>query len=915
MNVTFGLCLDGFASADPRPNFDEVVCGPVGLMRLLELRLGLVGVLPSHGRRVVGYRDALAVLAAAGPEFYSASFAQDDYAVAETLLRWRDELVLAGWDGLAAPGFSPRLATLAAVEATLDPTLRAGEGDRLRTIAVALADRSPQFDRVTVADPLDELPVRWRQLLQKLGAKFLDADAALTVALGASDTDLGKFQRLVSGVATPPPFRGDGSLNVVRAYSTESLALAAAQWRRAAGANVAVVEGADLPVLDAALARTDEPVAGVAARSVHRAIPQVLPLALRPLWRPLDPQHLLEFLMHPVCPVTGWLRHRLAEALREAPGVGGAPWQEALELARQAVRKQFAADPAALKENLERIQSDLNEWITLAGHDPVAGAPGEAIADACARVARWAGRRANSKVADSPEAALFCGLAAAAGELGDLTRTRAVLTRAQVERLLRLIQSTGWAGAPQAAELGVAPVRAAGAFVEPVDAVLWWDASERPTASTAPWTTTERDTLHRAGIELLPEAALLKANARLALRPLLAARRRLVLFQPLQRAGEKVGEHPLITRLRALPKEWNAQPLFRDLDREALADAPITPLAWTKLEPRPLPRPQRCWQLPPSAPIPAREYESYTSLSSFIFTPHDYVLDRVARLRAGPLAGASVIPDFRLFGNLIHRLTERMFAATSTLAWPTATEEQLARWLAVQWPTLLPEEGATLLLPGRQSESVRLQETAQRALVRLLEVLRAMRAVSVKPDVEPERRTFRTISATGKPIWLTGRVDLLVTDAEGRQVVVDLKLGGADKRTVELEQNRALQLAVYGFLVAGAPPFPPGVFLILNNQKVLTDEPGLIAGEASILSETGASGPASCWQDFLTMWDWRRKQLDRGLIEVSTVAGGQDATAGPPDLAPPLANWIPTKADAVGEYSPYGALIGWEEEQ
>ena len=161
MNVTFGLCLDGFAFADPRPRFDELVCGPVGLLRLLELRLGLVGALPSHGRRVVGYRGALAALAAAGPQFYSASFAQDDYAVAETLLRWRDELVLAGWDGQAAAGFSPRLATLAAVEATLDPALRTGEGDRLRAITSALANRSPQFNECTLTDPPQSLPRLW----------------------------------------------------------------------------------------------------------------------------------------------------------------------------------------------------------------------------------------------------------------------------------------------------------------------------------------------------------------------------------------------------------------------------------------------------------------------------------------------------------------------------------------------------------------------------------------------------------------------------------------------------------------------------------------------------------------------------------------------------------------------------------
>ena len=35
--------------------------------------------------------------------FYTASFTKDPLAVAETLLRWRDELVLAGWDGSPDP--------------------------------------------------------------------------------------------------------------------------------------------------------------------------------------------------------------------------------------------------------------------------------------------------------------------------------------------------------------------------------------------------------------------------------------------------------------------------------------------------------------------------------------------------------------------------------------------------------------------------------------------------------------------------------------------------------------------------------------------------------------------------------------------------------------------------------------------
>ena len=56
------------------------------------------------------YRQSLEA-AASKPRFYAASFAKDPFSVAETLLRWRDELVLAGWDGSADPVGSSQFAT------------------------------------------------------------------------------------------------------------------------------------------------------------------------------------------------------------------------------------------------------------------------------------------------------------------------------------------------------------------------------------------------------------------------------------------------------------------------------------------------------------------------------------------------------------------------------------------------------------------------------------------------------------------------------------------------------------------------------------------------------------------------------------------------------------------------------------
>ena len=63
------------------------------------------------------------------------------------------------------------------------------------------------------------------------------------------------------------------------------------------------------------------------------------------------------------------------------------------------------------------------------------------------------------------------------------------------------------------------------------------------------------------------------------------------------------------------------------------------------------------------------------------------------------------------------------------------------------------------------------------------------------------------------------------------------------------------------------------------------------------------------------MWRWRREQLAAGWIEVANVAADPEPGAAPPDALPPCPNWLPTKDDEVGKYSPYRALLGWGVDQ
>src|SRR5690606_35918694 len=115
---------------------------PLGLLADLEGRLGLAAPDAAPGLRTEQWLERMRH-ADDGNQFYSRSFAADAQRTAAEVLRWRDGLVEAGWNGGALAG-SPRLAALARLEAENRP-LEPGAGDRVRRVGAALRDckRSP----------------------------------------------------------------------------------------------------------------------------------------------------------------------------------------------------------------------------------------------------------------------------------------------------------------------------------------------------------------------------------------------------------------------------------------------------------------------------------------------------------------------------------------------------------------------------------------------------------------------------------------------------------------------------------------------------------------------------------------------------------------------------------------------------
>jgi len=633
-----------------------------------------------------------------------------------------------------------------------------------------------------------------------------------------------------------------------------------------------------------------------------------LALALRLRWEPVDPCELLEFLMHPIGPMSSGLRAKLARVVAEFPGIGGTEWNRVIAEHRGFLKQKFANDATALRKGLESLDADLVDWINLKRFDPLAGAPGSELASTCKRVARWTGAMAANTDLPPAMAAQYGRASTHATELAAILKTLPTVKPTQLDRLLDQVVGDGIRCNDAVAEAGHAHrLIKPGAFLEPADKVLWWDFHASPFYSLPPWTTAEIEQLKMHGAKILPAATRLACGNLAALRPIVGAKQQIIFFVPRRLGNEEVAHHPLHDRIQSLV---DGKLLTFDLDQH-LAD-PLATRTPDLIAPvlasfprRRLPRLQRWWKLPDGHNLGPRNIESFTSATKFIYSPYAWVLEYKARLKAGVLFGNQIVHHNRQRGNLLHRLIELVFTPGASIQWTSASRAQVDRWLEAEWRKLLPAEGANLLLPGNRAVADALFAEAKRAIWSLLEQVRSASITKAAVNVSPPHVPF--IGGN-----LGGHIDLLVENAAARAGVIDIKYSGYSRRRADLADNLQLQLAIYGCLAAQRGAWPESAFFILTRHSFLAQNRSLFPNAEIVASKLSQLGLEACWKEFETIWRWRRELLQEGWIEV-TIAGTQptDGIGSEPNSAPPIDRW--QAKDGQDQFNDFYALTGWEE--
>nr|WP_315848146.1 PD-(D/E)XK nuclease family protein [uncultured Rhodoferax sp.] len=836
MHVTFGLFLDARQGSSPTDFFNTPVVGRLGFLSLLETYLGLSAPEASTARRVTIYSGLLRAHDN-NSRFYSESLKADSIGTAARLLAWRDEWRLGGWDGRANPEHPPRIQELSAIERAALETLPPGEAERLHQVVRVLGASGPDpIKSVDLVDPLGDFPLLWRQVLELLPAVEVRLpgprgegqlrtvqEQALAVLAGQPAGDL----------AAPT----DGSLVLVHSLSaTTAEHWLSAQHSHEPGDRLVLAENTG-DSLDVSLSATGGVNCGFERPSQLRPALQALPLGLELCWSPLDVKRLLDFLTHPVGPFSRSARGRLARAVAKQPGIGGEAWNAAKA-------KLTTGDGA------QELVDDIAFWLESDRWPRTDGVPVDVLIARVDRMKESMRRRLSGVHADvatfSPAYRQCATVLDALTELAKQGLTT-VLPR-QVEQLVAHATPAGATNPAAVAHIGcMRSASTPAACIEAADEVVWWMPSTPALPTPLPWSAAEMAALTQLGVQLRDPSRELVSLATQWLRPLLAARKRFVLVCP--PPGAEV--HPIRQLLKRMLPAVEISAIHIDTEIGSTFVGTTT----VALTPQPLPTRPRLVQLPKPVQL-ADSPQSFTTLNELFNNPALFVLKRVAGLE--PTSILKVEEDNRLLGILAHRVFEKLFANTDSLAW---SNEQAVDWFRAVADSLLQTEGAVLLMQGAGVSQQHFRKVCEVAIRSLLDHLRSAGATQVRTEIE--------FSGTIGAVPLFGKIDLLVKLSDKREVALDMKWRGDTYYVGLLRSGEHLQLALYSSLIeqtTGTAPAGLGYFILESAALYITS--ANIFPSAQVRSPPDGVTVATLLGRAQATWVWRKGQLDVGVIDV-----------------------------------------------
>jgi len=861
---TLGLQLD-----DNQTGFRETrypTIGPNRLLQVLEQFLGL-SVPPDDidHLRLAAYRTALerGLREFGQPPFYQSSFQADQIGTAATLLERRDELLQSGFRFEPEPDQPDRLQRFALLEPFFQEALRLyerpmpGRADRLIKIIHTLPHRKNPIDALQLLEPRDLWPKGWQRLFIQLEDQNTQF-SQLPVPTGRQGTDLDTFRDLVwsrkKQHASGNPLQADGSLLVLRADRDAELSPWLSKWLKLnPDYRPALLVPEQQSQAESYLILEGLPAIGLSTTSPSRPGQQALKLVPAFIWEPVNPFQVLEFLNLSQKPLDTDLSRALATAMGKSPGLGSQEWKQQAARFFGRLAEKEKSDP---RIDTDSVRLQYRTWFERKRYPEQEPAPVEEILPLFTNLFTWAYNQIKNEEKPSPTLMALAGQAQRMQELLQ-THPRPIIFRLELEQLIRAV----YEGTPMIrnpAEAGAQPIFVSSAGIPfPIDQVIWWsflDQESDPFFSR--WYQTEREYLVRQGISLIQPS---EESKRLLFQqkwPLGRVQRQLVLVLPRTLAGTDVNPHPVYAMLKASFDDLSTITL--DLNK-----TDRIPPVWTKRFQLPGKSEQICRELPAPRPfiqlrhpdrLLRKPSESFSSLEALLYYPYKWLFrDQLALY---PSAMVSIPEEKTLKGNLSHRVFERLLETPDILSWERDAVQDRVESISME---VLQQEGSVFLMYGKEPDRVRFIRQLQEAGWMFIHTLRESGWEIAGVE--------ESLSCPFADLDLRGRLDLRLQRGK-EQAIVDLKWGGKQFREDLLRNHADLQLVLYSRM-ASPDRWPDTAYFIIRSCLWLTRSEGMFKGVLPVTE--GANNQEiqqSTWEGMEKTYGWRKKQLEKGQIEI-----------------------------------------------
>ena len=672
-------------------------------------------------------------------------------------------------------------------------------------------------------------------------------------------TDLNTFKNILTKKEKPPKqeLQADGSLLILKASrETDAAAWLAKFFKENTDFKPLCVIPEKNRALDNALIQEGLPSMGILSASSARPMLQILKLVTAFLWRPIDPYKIMEFVSLAVKPLDDRLAMIIAEVVAETPGLRSDKWfarvQGYFEELEEAAKTGDRIDVDAVRREYEF-------WFERRRFDVDKTVHRDEVIKVFDYVSRWAKKRYED---DGSSQSSLLVLGEQAKRIRELLMSLpdgdTQLTNLRLERIVRTIYEPSPVCFREA-EVGHLPyIDKPAAVIGDVADVLWWNFAdiERSPAFER-WYQDEFDWLEGVDIELDRVDKENKCMLWQRRRPILHSAERLWLVMPETVDGKPMQPHPLFGDLKAAFSD--IEKITFDVDDEgtlAALEAFVLPkkIPLTMREPG---HTKAYFDFEEIERLERRETESFTSLDSLFYYPYQWVFKHKIKLHKSSIL--SVARENRLKGTLGHRVFEAMFGE-DVLAWKKADVDA---WMDENLQRFLEQEGAVLLMYGREPERVSFENTMKFAAWGLVSMIQQNGWTSYETE-QDLRGKFMNIP-------VTGRADLVLKKASGEMAIVDLKWRGASRCAALIRNEEDLQLVMYSRLLTEDDNWAHTAYFIIEDGKMVArNNLAFEEAEVPVQDANHVEVHQRIWSKMRNTYTWRMKQLKEGKVEVRT---------------------------------------------